>query len=85
MNTINYKLLLNCFEKSEFNYNKLAEEIQISRNTIRNIMFGHTTPSHYVATKLAEALKLTHDEIVTIFFPNIKSDDEECIYDEHTY
>lgn len=84
MNYINYQLLLDRFLKSDFNYNKLADEIQISRNTIRNIMFGHTNPSHYVATKLAEALDLSQEDIIIIFFPNIKleedSDNDKCTY-----
>jgi len=68
---INYELLLKRFNQSEFNYIELANHTAISRNTVRNVMVGRTNPSQYVAASLAEALELTQDDIIAIFFPNI--------------
>ena len=72
LDTIDTELLFTYFDKSGFTYTELAKNIGISRNTIHNILFGVTTPSHYVAAHLAEALDLSQEEFVTIFFPNIK-------------
>lgn len=65
------ELLLERFRQSGFNYSELANEIDISRNTIHNIMFGRTSPSYYVLTSIAEALKLSQEDIISIFFPNL--------------
>jgi len=71
LHIINYELLLKRLRQSEFNYSRLAEDVNVSRNTIRNIMSGRTTPSHYCSASIAEALELTHEDIIAIFFPNI--------------
>lgn len=68
---MNNKLLLERFKESGLSYSELADEICISRSTIRNIMFGHTNPSYYVLTNIAEALELTNEDIIEIFFPNL--------------
>ncbi len=70
---IDYELLLKRFRQSEYNYNRLAQNVNVSRNTIRNIMSGRTTPSHYCSASIAEALELTHEDIIAIFFPNINN------------
>ncbi|WP_337249264.1 hypothetical protein [Alkalibacterium sp. MB6] len=36
-------------------------------------MSGRTTPSHYCSASIAEALELTHEDIIAIFFPNINN------------
>lgn len=72
MGVINYELLLSRFKQSGFKYIELADALSISRNTIHNIMTGRTSPSSFVATSLAEALDLTQEDIMAIFFPNYK-------------
>lgn len=68
---MNKELLLERFEESGLNYNELANEINISRNTIHNVIVGHTCPSYHVLTGIADVLKLTQDDIINIFFPNL--------------
>lgn len=68
---MNNKLLRKRFKESGLSYKELADKIFISRSTIRNIMFGHTSPSYYVLINIAEALELTKEEIIEIFFPNL--------------
>ena len=75
METIDNKKLLMLFEESDFTYTGLADDIGISRNTVHNIMFGHTSPSHYATAGLAEALDLSTEEIIEVFFPNINIED----------
>lgn len=72
METINTELLLDRFKQSGLKYIELASIINVSRNTIHNIMSGRTKPSYYATISLAEALDLTHEDIIAIFFPNIK-------------
>lgn len=76
MNNINCYLLDQRIRQSGYTYVELAEIIEISRNTIHNIIFGRTNPSYHVSTGLAEALDLTQDEIIAIFFPNFKLKEE---------
>lgn len=68
---INNELLRNRFRQSDYNYIELADTIDVSRNTIHNIMFGHTDPSYYVLVRVTEALDLTDEDIRAIFFPNM--------------
>lgn len=75
MGKINNKKLHRLFEETNFTYSELAENIGISRNTVHNIMFGLTNPSYYVIVSLAEALNLTPEEIMAVFFPNMNSED----------
>lgn len=72
MKNINYDLLDQRIRQSGYTYIELAEIVEISRNTIHNTIFGRTKPSYEVTTGLAEALNLTQDEIIAIFFPNYK-------------
>lgn len=72
MNSIDNKLLLKRFKQSKLNYVNLVNDTSISKSTICNIMSGRTSPSHYATVRLAEALNLTQEEIIAIFFPNIK-------------
>jgi len=81
---INTELLLDRFKQSGLKYIELAGIINVSRNTIHNIMSGRTNPSHYVAINLAKALDLTHEDIIAIFFPNIKVK-EGTTHDELTH
>jgi len=72
MEAINTELLLDRFKQSGLKYIELASIINVSRNTIHNIMSGRTKPSYYATISLAEALDLTPEDIIAIFFPNIK-------------
>lgn len=71
MHSIDHELLFRRFCASGFSYSKLADDANLSRGTIHNVMLGRCQPSHYVASRLAEVLNLTRDDIIAIFFPNI--------------
>lgn len=72
MESIDTELLQAVFVESDYTYTELANVVGISRNTVHNIMFGLTSPSYYVITSIAAALELSEEEIIAIFFPNLK-------------
>ena len=69
---INTELLLRRIKESGLNYNELAASVGVSRNTIYNVSFGRTSPSYYVTRRLTDALNLSNDDIMAIFFMNRK-------------
>lgn len=76
MVSVNTELLMMRFRQSGLKFNELANNTEVSRNTIHNVMFGRTKPSYHVVTRLAESLNLSTDDIMAIFFPNINPEEE---------
>lgn len=72
MNTIDHERLQETINASGYNYTMIAERSNISRNTIYNIMYGVTDPSHYVMNSLALTLELAGEEFIAIFFPDLR-------------
>lgn len=72
MNFIDNELLSKYINKTELSYSELARTIQISRNTIHNILGGVTQPSLGVINCLAGSLEFTQDDFVATFFPNVQ-------------
>jgi len=70
---MNNELLQEIFDRSGYTTTELADLVGISRNTVHNIMYGVTSPSYYVLSGLANVLELSIEEIMAIFFPNVKS------------
>lgn len=76
MTEVNTELLKLRVRKSGFNYNELADNADVSRNTIRNVLNGKTTPSHFVTASLSRTLKLSGNDFITIFYPDIPVNEE---------
>lgn len=45
-----------------------AEEMELSRNTVSNIVNGKSQPSYSVLTRIIQTLKLSSDELIEILF-----------------
>lgn len=73
---VNTELLKKRFEQSPLNYSDLARMTGLSRSTIYNVIFGETTPTLYVMSRLSIALELSKDDIIAIFHPYIKFEKE---------
>lgn len=72
MRRMDHELLSLKFDNTGLSYKLLAEKSEVSRGTLHNVMYGRTTPSHYVAYGLADALLLSPEDITQIFFPKIQ-------------
>lgn len=72
MGYIDIALLEKRFRESGLQSNELAYKAKVCRGTIHNVMMGATTPSQYVAANLAEALELSDEDLIRIFFPKRK-------------
>ncbi len=82
MGVIDYKLLTREFEKSGMTATKLAEKMNVSRNTIYNIMQGKASPSYYIARTITEALEICGETTLEIFFSNAKPKQTKPLKDE---
>lgn len=76
MYEINYGLLANIFYESGVTFTKIEKSTNMSRSTIYNIITGKTNPSYQAAYLISEALDLTQEEILAIYFPHAKSEKE---------
>lgn len=76
MKIINNEVFFKYMEKSGLNYSDISKRATISRNTLYNIIWGKTCPSHPVMANLANSLEFTQDEFIAIFFPNVNFKDE---------
>lgn len=72
MGIIDNELLSKYIDETELSYSELARMIQISRNTIHNLVGGDTKPSLPIINCLASTLDFTQDDFVATFFPNIQ-------------
>lgn len=68
---INKELLIQHINQTGLNYSEIARGIEISRNTIYNVLFGETNPSYSVINSIAAFLELTENDFLQIFFPEI--------------
>lgn len=69
---MDHKRLQKTINASGYNYTKIAERSGLSRNTVYNIMYGMTDPSHYATNRLALTLELAGEEFIAIFFPDLR-------------
>ena len=69
---MDHKRLQKTINASGHNYTKIAKDSGISRNTVYNIMYGMTDPSHYAMKRLALTLELAGEEFIAIFFPDLR-------------
>ena len=67
---IDKNLLLSKMSKCGYNIGSLADETELSRDTISNVLSGRTAPSYLTMNAIFYALKLSTDEGMAIFFPN---------------
>lgn len=72
MRIIDNELLTKYINETGLNYSELARTIEISRNTIYNVVLGVTQPSLSVINCFASTLDFTQDDFIATFFPNIK-------------
>lgn len=72
MNQFNHELLAMRFAESGYTYRKLGKDISVSRGTLHNVMKGTHMPSYPVACRISEALILSQEDILAIYFPNAK-------------
>lgn len=72
MKLIDNELLAKYINSTGLNYSELARTVQISRNTIYNVLLGDTQPSLPVINCLASSLDFTLEDFVATFFPNIQ-------------
>lgn len=71
MYKINRDLLCNLIIEKGFTYSKISQDLNLSRGTIYNFSIGRTIPNVAFITNLANALELTQEEFMAIFFPNL--------------
>lgn len=68
MMQLDTELLKKRVKQSGLTQGKLAEKTNLSRNTILNILSGVTTPSYYAMISISYVLKLSSEDIMSIFF-----------------
>lgn len=69
---MDHERLQKTINASDHNYTQIAEHSDISRNTVYNIMYGVTDPSHHAMKRLALTLELAGEEFLAIFFPDLR-------------
>lgn len=81
---INNELLTKYIHQTGLNYKDLAAKLDISRNTIYNVMVGSTCPSAEIIHIFGSSLEFTQDDFVATFYPEIQFK-EETLDDELTH
>lgn len=76
MKVIDCELFWKVIGETGLTVTQLSKDFQISRSTLYNISSGQTCPSTQVISNIANAVKMTEKDFVTIFFPNIKFEKE---------
>lgn len=72
MSRIDFELLTTRVREEKLTFKKLEGMTSLSRGTIHNVMNGKSDPSYTVARLIIDALSLTPEDILAIFFPNIE-------------
>jgi len=72
LNIINKRLLLELMDERGLNYAELAEETQFSRTALYNVIEGKNCPSYFFIDSLIDALELTKEDTIKIFFSKSK-------------
>lgn len=68
MSVVNSNLLRGKIAEKGYNIGSLAEEIEVDRDTISNILNGKSKPSYAVMNALYFGLNLNPEEASEIFF-----------------
>ena len=76
MELINCELFCEVIRKTGLTITQLSKDFNISRNTLYNISSGKTCPSTQVINIIAQYVKMTEKDFLTIFYPNIKFEKE---------
>lgn len=76
MNKINNELLYKHLRDTGLNYSEISREINISRNTIYNILLGKCSPSPQVIKIFVNFLKMSREEFTAVFYPNVQFKEE---------
>jgi len=72
MNIIDKELLLDQMNERGFNYGGLAEATQFSRTALYNVIEGKNCPSYFLIDSIIDALELSKEDTIKIFFSNSK-------------
>ena len=72
MDHINGELLQRIIEKRKLNHVSLAKRLDVSRNTIGNLVNERNPPSFKIMYSITRELNLTKAELLAVFFPNRK-------------
>lgn len=76
MELINCELFWEVIGGTGSTITQLSKDFNISRNTLYNISSGRTCPSIQVINMIAQSVKMTEKDFLTIFFPNIEFEKE---------
>lgn len=74
MPKINCEELIATLEKRGVSRRRLARELDVSRSTVMRILAGKNCPSYFIAHGITEALDLSEQECLDIFFPHYSAD-----------
>lgn len=72
MNIIDKRLLIEQMNERGLNYGGLAEATQFSRTALYNVIEGRNCPSYFFIDSLIDALELTKEDTIKIFFSKSK-------------
>lgn len=76
MKLINCELFWKVMGETGLTLTQLSKELNISRSTLYNISSGETYASMYVINNIANTVKMTEKDFITIFFPNVEFEKE---------
>ena len=76
MSRIDFKLLATRVKEKKMTFKNLEERTNLSRSTLHNIVRGKSEPTYKVVILIIDALDLSSEDIIAIFFPQAKQEEE---------
>lgn len=84
MSRIDFKLLATRVKEKEMTFKNLEERTNLSRSTLHNIVHGKSEPTYKVVILIIDALGLSSEDIIAIFFPQVKQEEEIILWVHYT-